>query len=193
MTAVGIGSLLVFRGGEQKLDRLVKEFNTESWAPVPGDTASVAAMRDMDRWLGDGGMAIIGAIGAALEAYGVAEGGEGWAAGTWRPTVMACNPHGIVQAGVHGVILDAAMNFAVNASLDGRDRSRATLEMKTETMRVASAGDHLAVHGEVVRLARQVAYTEASVRDRDGRLISRATATFLLHREPPAAPPDLAG
>jgi uncharacterized protein (TIGR00369 family) len=143
-------------------------------------------MKDMDRWLGDGGMAIIGAIGASLEAYGVAEDGGGWATGTWQPTAMACNPHGIVQAGVHGVILDAAMNFAVNTGLDGRDRSRATLEMKTETMRVARAGDQLAVRGDVVRLAKQVAYAEASVRDPGGRLVSRATATFLLHRE--AAP-----
>jgi uncharacterized protein (TIGR00369 family) len=141
-------------------------------------------MKDMDRWLGDGGMAIIGAIGGTLDAYGVADNGEGWVDGTWQPTAMACNPHGIVQAGVHGVILDAAMNFAVNTSLDGRDRTRATLEMKTETMRVANAGDHLAVRGDVVRLAKQVAYAEASVRDGEGRIVSRATGTFLLHRNP---------
>jgi uncharacterized protein (TIGR00369 family) len=129
-------------------------------------------------------MAIIGAIGGTLDAYGVADGGEGWVTGTWQPTAMACNPHGIVQAGVHSVILDAAMNFAANTSLDGRDRTRATLEMKTETMRVANAGDHLAVRGDVVRLAKQVAYAEASVRDDDGRIVSRATGTFLLHRDP---------
>jgi uncharacterized protein (TIGR00369 family) len=145
-------------------------------------------MKDMDRWLGDGGMAIIGAIGGRLEAYGVADGGEGWVTGTWEPTAMACNPHGIVQAGVHGVLLDAAMNFAINASLDGRDRTRATLEMKTETMRVANAGDRLALKGEVVRLAKQVAYAEASVRDAEGRLVSRATGTFLLHRAEADAP-----
>jgi uncharacterized protein (TIGR00369 family) len=141
-------------------------------------------MKDMDRWLGDGGMAIIGAIGGALEGYGVAAGGEGWASGTWQPTALACNPHGIVQAGVHSVILDAVMNFAINAGLDGRDRTRATLEMKTETMRVANAGDHFAVRGDVVRLARQVAYAEASVRDAEGRMVSRATGTFLLLRDP---------
>jgi acyl-coenzyme A thioesterase PaaI-like protein len=55
--------------------------------------------------------------------------------------------------------------------------------MKTETMRVANAGDQLAVRGEVVRAARQVAYAEASVRDADGQIVSRATGTFLLHRE----------
>jgi hypothetical protein len=31
-------------------------------------------------------------------------------------------------------------------------------------------------------LAKLVAYADAAVRDADGRLISRATGTFLLHR-----------
>jgi len=140
-------------------------------------------MKNMDRWLGDGGMEIIGAIGGAFEEYGEAADGEAWVGGRWVPTKLACNPHGIVQAGVHGVILDAAMNFAINAGLAGRDRARATLEMKTETIRAAEAGAILTVRGEVVRAARQVAYAEARVRDAEGRLVSRATATFLLHRE----------
>ncbi|HVF76010.1 MAG TPA: PaaI family thioesterase [Acidimicrobiales bacterium] len=136
-------------------------------------------MKDMDRWLGDGGMAIIAGIGAAFRSYG-----EGWVDGEWVPTPLACNPHGIVQAGVHSVVLDAAMNFAINAGLSGRDRTRATLEMKTETMLPANAGTAYAVRGEVVRMAKQVAFAEAAVRDADGRLVSRSTGTFLLHREP---------
>jgi uncharacterized protein (TIGR00369 family) len=137
----------------------------------------------MDKWLGDGGMAVIRAVGGRFEEYGADGEGGGWSAATWEPTALACNPHGIVQAGVHSVLLDAAMNFAVNAGLDGRDRSQATLEMKTETMRAARAGETLGVRGEVVRMARQVAYVEATVRDADGRLVSRSTGTFLLHRE----------
>ena len=90
----------------------------------------------------------------------IVERRRGWVAATWVPTALACNPHGIVQAGVHSVLLDAAMNFAVNTELDGRDRTRATLEMKTETMRVAKAGETLRVEGRVVRMARQVAYAD---------------------------------
>ena len=133
----------------------------------------------MDRWLGDGGMPIIGAIGAAFRSYG-----DAWVEGEWVPEPIACNPHATVQAGVHGVVLDAAMNFAVNAGLDGRDRTRATLEMKTETMLPAQAGTTYALRGEVVRMAKQVAFAEARLRDPDGKLVSRATGTFLLHREP---------
>ena len=132
----------------------------------------------MDRWLGDGGMPVIAAIGAAFESYG-----PEWVEGSWTPTAMACNPHGIVQAGVHAVVLDAAMNFAINAGLEGRDRTQATLELKTETMRPAAADERYALRGEVTRMARQVAYAEASLRDADGRLVSRSTGTFLLHRE----------
>jgi acyl-coenzyme A thioesterase PaaI-like protein len=57
--------------------------------------------------------------------------------------------------------------------------------MKTETMRPAALGSVFAVRGEVVRMARQVAYAEAAVRDDAGLLISRATGTFLLHRPDP--------
>ena len=81
------------------------------------------------------------------------------------------------------MILDAAMNFAINSGLAGRDRTRATLEMKTETMRVANAGVPLTVRGRVTRAAKQVAYAEATVTDGDDRLVSRATGTFLLHRD----------
>ena len=140
----------------------------------------------MDRWLGDGGMALIEALGASFTAYGTDEAGAvgGWVEATWTPTALACNPHGVVQAGAHSVVLDAAMNFAVNASLEGRDRTQATLEMKTETLRPASSGEPHAARAHVTRLARQVAFAEAAVRDREGRLVSRSTGTFLLHRDP---------
>jgi uncharacterized protein (TIGR00369 family) len=136
--------------------------------------------RDMSRWLGDGGMPIIAALGGAFDAFGAENGG--WATGTWLPTAMACNPRGVVQAGVHAVLHDAAMNFAVNAGLPASDRARATLELKTELMRAAQAGDRLALRGEVTRQARQVAYVEATVRNEAGELVSRATGTFLLQR-----------
>ena len=49
----------------------------------------------------DGGMAIIGLVGGAFTAYGVDGEDLGWVAGTFTPTDVACNPHGITQAGVH--------------------------------------------------------------------------------------------
>lgn len=142
--------------------------------------------KDMDRWLGDGGMPIIGLVGGAFTAYGVDGEDLGWVSGTFTPTELACNPHGITQAGIHSLLLDAGMNFAINAALPGKARTRGTLEMKTECMRPAMKGDDYTVRGEVVRLAKQVAYGEAALHDAAGVLISRATGTFLLHRPDPA-------
>jgi uncharacterized protein (TIGR00369 family) len=139
----------------------------------------------MDRWLGDGGMAIIGAIGGAFESYGVDGEDLGWVSGSFAPTPLACNPHGAVQAGVHSVILDAAMNFCINAALNGRDRTEATIEMTTELMRPALLEGHYTIRGDVVRLTRQIAYAEATISSDEGKLVSRSTGTFLVHRSNP--------
>ena len=139
--------------------------------------------KDMDRWLGDGGMPIIGVVGGAFTDYGVDGEDLGWVAGTFTPEELACNPHGVTQAGIHSLLLDACMNFAINSALSGRDRTKATLELKTETMRPAMQGTTYDLRGEVVRMAKQVAYGEASVRDTEGTLVSRATGTFLLYRD----------
>ena len=139
----------------------------------------------MDRWLGDGGMAIIAAVGGSFGAYGVDGEDLGWVTGEFVPSQLACNPHGAVQAGVHSVLLDAAMNFAINAALTGRDRTQATIELTTELMRPAALAGHYSIRGEVVRLTRQIAYAEATISSDEGKLVSRATGTFLVHREAP--------
>jgi uncharacterized protein (TIGR00369 family) len=136
----------------------------------------------MERWLGDGGMAIIGALGGAFESYGVDGEDLGWVSGSFGPTSLACNPHGAVQAGVHAVLLDAAMNFCINAALVGRDRTEATIEMTTELMRPALLEHHYVIRGDVLRLTRHIAYAEATITGDDAKLISRSTGTFLVHR-----------
>jgi len=127
-------------------------------------------------------MGLIGGLGASFDAYG-----EGWVTATWTPTDLAGNTRSIVQAGVVAVLLDAAMNFALNAALDKGDRSKATLEMKTETMRASQVGDTLHVRGEVVRLTRGFAWTEGWVRQGgpEGDLAARSTGTFAVHRAEP--------
>jgi uncharacterized protein (TIGR00369 family) len=137
----------------------------------------------MDRWLGDGGMALIGAVGGAFETYGVDGEDLGWVSGSFVPSELACNPHGTVQAGVHALLLDASMNFAINAALSGRDRTQGTVEMSTELLRPALRGESYTLRGEVVRLTRQIGFGEASVSNADGKLVSRSTGTFLLLRD----------
>jgi uncharacterized protein (TIGR00369 family) len=130
----------------------------------------------MDNQLGDGGMPLLGAIGLSFDGYG-----DGWSAAAWNPTDMACNPFGIVHGGVYGVVLDAAMNFAVNAALDRGDRA-STLQLEYSMPRGAKAGDALRVRGDVTRLTRTIAFVDAWVRDADEELLARATATFSIRR-----------
>ena len=116
-------------------------------------------------------------LGLTFESYG-----EGWAEATWLPTELACNPHGGVHGGVFGVIHDAAMNFAVNSALESGDRA-ATLDVELPDHPPASAGRRRSsIRGEVVRLTKQVAYVESTVRNADGDVVSRGAATFLLRR-----------
>jgi uncharacterized protein (TIGR00369 family) len=137
----------------------------------------------MDRWLGDGGMALLAAVGGTFESYGVDGEDLGWAEGSFVALELCANPHGVVQAGVHAVLLDAAMNFAINAALRGRERTEATIELTTELLRPAPVGESYALRGEVVRLTRQIAYAEATLVNGESKLVSRATGTFLVRRD----------
>ncbi len=133
-------------------------------------------MRNLDKSLGDGGMALLAQLGLSFERYG-----EGWAEAVWTPTELACNPLGPVHGGVFGVVHDAAMNFATNSALESGDRV-STLDVTYHIIRGAQAGQPLRVRGAVLRATRQVAYVESAVTDDGGELVSRATATFLLRR-----------
>lgn len=134
----------------------------------------------MDKSLGDGGMPLLTRLGVSFDAYG-----DGWATAAWVPTELACNPLGGLHGGVFGVIHDAAMNFATNSALESGDRA-VTLDVAYQTIRPATSNDVLAIRGEVVRLAKQVAYATSTVRDAAGDIVSSATATFLVRRKPPA-------
>src|SRR3989442_11546443 len=132
-----------------------------------------AAVRNLDRSLGDGGMPLLEQLGLSFERYG-----EGWAEATWTPTALACNPRGVVHGGVYGVVHDAAMNFATNSALESGDRV-ATLDVAYQTRRAPNVGDPLAVRGAVVQLTRQVAYVESTGTDADGGGGSEAVGTFI--------------
>ncbi|MGZ6954291.1 MAG: PaaI family thioesterase [Acidimicrobiia bacterium] len=130
----------------------------------------------MDKALGDGGMPLLGQLGFDFRNYG-----EGWVEAAWVPTESACNPVGAVHGGVYGVVHDAAMNFATNSALE-KGESGATISITYSTLRGAKAGDPLTVRGEVVRLARQIAYLQTTIANADGDPVSTASGTFILRR-----------
>ena len=103
----------------------------------------------------------------------------------------AANPHGTVQAGVHAVLLDAAMNFA-----DQRGPARRGPHRRDhrDLHRAGAPGQR----GRPLPAARRGGAPDpphrprrGHPRDRDGDLVSRASATFLVHRAH-VAPSDAA-
>ena len=141
----------------------------------------------MDKALGDGGMALLGQLGVDFLRYG-----EGWVEAVWAPTESACNPVGGVHGGVYAVVHDAAMNFATNSAL-ARGESGATISITYATMRGAKVGDELQVRGEVVRLARQIAYLETTITNAESQVVSKASGTFILRRRDAAPSGGAAG
>lgn len=140
--------------------------------------------RNMDKWLGDGGMRLLAELGIEMTEYG-----EGWATGRWIPTELCCNPQGYVQTGTFTVTVDAAMNFAVLASME-RGETTATLEIKTSNLRAAQLGDELTFRGSVERMTRQIAFTSCSVVDGEDRLVAGASGTFILRRAAVGSDPN---
>lgn len=132
-------------------------------------------MRDLDRFLGNGGMPLLDDLGVAFIEYG-----EGWSRATWTVAAPCTNPAGFVQAGVYSVALDAAMYFALVASLASGE-SGATLHMDVQTVNPARADDVLEVRGEVTHIARSVAFCAATI-TRDATVIASASGTFAVKR-----------
>ena len=127
-------------------------------------------------------MPVLAMFGATLVSYGSDESGMGWVRGKFEPSHLACNPRGVVQAGVLATLEDACMNFAINAGLSGKSVPGATLELKVEAMRPVEQGVSYEIVGNVARSAKQVAFADSSVLSLSGELMSRATGTFLLYR-----------
>ncbi len=130
----------------------------------------------MEKWLGDGGMELLGELGVCLTGYG-----EGWVEGTWTPTAKACNPNGPVQGGVSATVADSLMAFATLSALEQGDNST-LIEMKCSFFRGAVAGDELQIRGEVLRMVRTVSFCRATISRKDGEVAIEANGTNLLRR-----------
>lgn len=90
------------------------------------------------------------------------------------------NMQGILHGGAFATMLDTACGAATRSLLDMKKyRGSATLELKTSYLKAGKPGKYLG-KGKVLRMGRSVAYSEASLFDQDGALVSKASATFKL-------------
>ena len=116
---------------------------------LPGRGAPVTEperTHDLDRWMGDGGMPIIGALGASFEGFE-----PGSVRGTWTPTDLACSHFGNAQAGIHAVVLDAAMSLATLSALPTSKRA-VTSSITVNHHRPALLGKRHDLRAEAVRV-----------------------------------------
>lgn len=105
-----------------------------------------------------------------------------------HPGEGVLNPFGSVHGGYAATVLDSACGIAVQSAL-GPGRGHTTLELKTSYLRPMTADSGpVRAEGRVIQAGRRVAFSEATLHDRDGRLCATATATLLVFdTAPPAA------
>lgn len=90
------------------------------------------------------------------------------------------NPAGVLQGGFLAAFCDSSMGAAAVTSARGRAVAVANAEMKISFLAPVRPGGTLICEAEVVSSGRRVAFVEAGVRDGDGRLVARASSTYLL-------------
>ncbi len=91
------------------------------------------------------------------------------------------NPAGIIQGGFIGAMADSAMGSAAVTFARGTGRKvfASNVEMKTSFLAAAKVGTMLECTAVIVSGGARVAFAEAEVVDDGGRLVARASSTYL--------------
>jgi uncharacterized protein (TIGR00369 family) len=94
-----------------------------------------------------------------------------------------CNLLGTVQGGMLAAMLDMVMSFSVLCTV-GPGHVVPTIDMNTHFLTPAKPG-HIVGEGAIVKKGRSISFMEGRLRDRDGRLLTTATASGQLMKWPP--------
>lgn len=88
------------------------------------------------------------------------------------------NTIGLLHGATAAALLDTAMGCAISTRLEA-GQSSVTLDLKMTFLRPLSVRSGLiSAEGKIIKLGRQISYTEGFVRDGKGALAVHATATF---------------
>jgi uncharacterized protein (TIGR00369 family) len=88
------------------------------------------------------------------------------------------NPGGILHGGLIATLADTAIGLAIRSALP-EDRTHVTAQLDVHFLERADHGTVRAT-GRAVRVGGRMAYGEGDVRDEDGRLLARASGTFIV-------------
>lgn len=90
------------------------------------------------------------------------------------------NPMGVVQGGFLASFADSAMATSTVTNLQGRKAYTANTELKISFVRAAPVGETYTCTARVIGGGKRVTFVEAEIVDADGRLIAKASSTYLL-------------
>ena len=94
------------------------------------------------------------------------------------------NPQGIVHGGIISAIADSAVGLALRSKLSPGDTHR-TAQLNVHFL-AKGEGNTLIGRGRSLHMGQRTGYGEADVVDGSGRLLARATATFIILPAPGA-------
>ena len=100
----------------------------------------------------------------------------------WRMTAdeRFANPAGIVQGGFLAAMCDSAMGASSVTWVQGRKVHSANAEMKVSFLRPVAVGGTLTCTAWVISGGKRAAFVEAEVVDGDGKLVAKASSTYML-------------
>ncbi len=115
-------------------------------------------------------------IGERLN-FGLTEVSEGRAVFRGLPGERHLNPLGAVHGGWTGTIMDSALACAVQTLL-AKGEAYTTVEFKVNLTRpITSRTGEVVCEGRVVSKGRTIAVSEATLKDKDGKLLAFGTET----------------
>lgn len=97
------------------------------------------------------------------------------------------NLMGSLHGGVISSIADTATGVAMHSALD-HGWTHVTTSLQLTFLAAGALGDRVVARGRVIRRGRRFGYAEADVQRGDGALLARASASFLIQREPDPSP-----
>jgi len=93
-----------------------------------------------------------------------------------------CNPVGTLHGGIHSAILDEVIGMTVAAM--GNETHFVSLNMTTDYLRAARAGESIQATSQVIRRGRKAIHLIAQITDSDGKELSRATQNMVSIGQP---------
>ncbi|MHB8593092.1 MAG: PaaI family thioesterase [Acidimicrobiales bacterium] len=90
------------------------------------------------------------------------------------------NPAGVLQGGFLSAFCDSAMGAATVTWARGRKVFSANAELKVSFLALVRPGGSLSCTSQVISGGGRVAFVEAEVVDDDGRLVAKASSTYIL-------------